>query len=100
MLRSNGITYSTSWPDLFRPSTPSLLLVNKKDVDARDKRGHDDGMVFRSYGHAPKKFGWRVAHRSRRHDTRAFHIRNLGLRACRSRSVRAGAQPAGRAVGR
>jgi len=28
----------TSWPDLFRPSTSSL----EQDVDARDKRGHDE----------------------------------------------------------
>ena len=31
---------SSSWPDLFRPST--TLLAGIKDVDARDKRGHDD----------------------------------------------------------
>jgi len=28
---------------LVRPSTPCLLKLGKKDVDARDKRGHDDG---------------------------------------------------------
>jgi hypothetical protein len=28
---------------LSRPSTPHLLKLGKKDVDARDKRGHDDG---------------------------------------------------------
>ena len=31
----------TSWPDLFRPST-SLMLFGFQDVDARDKRGHDE----------------------------------------------------------
>ena len=30
-----------SWPGLSRPSTPSLP-VGKNDVDARDKRGHDE----------------------------------------------------------
>ena len=30
-----------SWPGLSRPSTPCLLSCRKKDVDARDKRGHD-----------------------------------------------------------
>jgi hypothetical protein len=30
-----------SWPGLSRPSTPCLLIRRKKDVDARDKRGHD-----------------------------------------------------------
>jgi FAD/FMN-containing dehydrogenase/Fe-S oxidoreductase len=34
----------SSWPGLTRPSTSSLTGENKKkDVDARDKRGHDDG---------------------------------------------------------
>src|SRR5262245_42568548 len=31
-----------SWPGLSRPSTP-LCLVSHQDVDARDKRGHDEG---------------------------------------------------------
>jgi hypothetical protein len=31
---------SSSWPGLSRPSTPSLRM-EKQDVDARDKRGHD-----------------------------------------------------------
>jgi hypothetical protein len=33
--------YTSSWPDLFRPST-SFILWLLKDVDARDKPGHDD----------------------------------------------------------
>src|SRR5262249_39842429 len=37
--RTNG----SSWPDLFRPST-SLLSAGKQDVDARDKREHDDSI--------------------------------------------------------
>jgi hypothetical protein len=32
-----------SRPGLSRPSTPCLLICRKKDVDARDKRGHDAG---------------------------------------------------------
>lgn len=32
-----------SWPDLFRPSTPAFYC--KKDVDARDKRGHDESVA-------------------------------------------------------
>src|SRR5262249_40033966 len=35
-----------SWPGLSRPST-SLTLC-RKDVDARDKRGHDETTLFRS----------------------------------------------------
>jgi hypothetical protein len=39
-LRNEGFdTLSTSWPDLFRPST--TCVWGKKDVDGRDKRGHD-----------------------------------------------------------
>jgi hypothetical protein len=34
------VILSASWPDLFRPST-SFFRQLKKDVDARDKRGHD-----------------------------------------------------------
>jgi hypothetical protein len=34
--------HSSSWPDLFRPSTS--LLTGGKDVDARDERGHDDAI--------------------------------------------------------
>ena len=30
-----------SWPGLSQPSTPCLLICRKKDVDARDERGHD-----------------------------------------------------------
>jgi len=32
-----------SWPGLSRPPTPCLLTLRKKDVGARDKRGHDGG---------------------------------------------------------
>src|SRR5580704_15894074 len=32
----------SSWPGLSRPSTPYLLGGRKQDVDARDKRGHDE----------------------------------------------------------
>src|SRR6185437_4807931 len=35
---------SSSWPDLFRPST-SLMLFGFQDVDARDKRGHDESIT-------------------------------------------------------
>src|SRR5258707_15352550 len=43
--------YPASWPGLSRPSTSSLLKLRKKDVDARDKRGHDGGeMVAGSNG--------------------------------------------------
>jgi hypothetical protein len=31
-----------SWPDLFRPSTSCFLRVATKDVDGRDKPGHDE----------------------------------------------------------
>jgi hypothetical protein len=37
---------SQSWPGLPRPSTPCLMKFGKKDVDARDKRGHDGGGVM------------------------------------------------------
>ena len=40
--------YSESWLGLSRPSTPCLLSCRKKDVDARDKRGHDAGEMIRS----------------------------------------------------
>src|SRR5258708_32795474 len=43
---SYGLLYLESWPGLSRPSTP--LKARKKDVDARDKRGHDAGEVIRS----------------------------------------------------
>src|SRR6266446_8746501 len=41
--RSESRSYGTtaSWPGLSRPSTPFSLKACKKDVDARDKRGHD-----------------------------------------------------------
>jgi len=32
-----------------RPSTPCSLKLSKKDVDARDKRGHDGGGVIRPH---------------------------------------------------
>jgi hypothetical protein len=35
-----------SWPGLSRPSTPFLLRAREKDVDARDKRGHDSRGVI------------------------------------------------------
>jgi mono/diheme cytochrome c family protein len=38
-VRANG--RFSSWPGLSRPSTPCLLTLGEKDVDARDKRGHD-----------------------------------------------------------
>ena len=34
-----------SWPGLSRPSTP-LILQEKQDVDARDKRGHDESTLM------------------------------------------------------
>ena len=37
---------STSWPGLSRPSTSCLPRLQKKDVDARDKRGHDCGVMI------------------------------------------------------
>jgi hypothetical protein len=33
---------ASSWPGLSRPSTPCFPFTRNKDVDARDKRGHDD----------------------------------------------------------
>src|SRR5258708_781309 len=45
-IRSYRLLYLESWPGLSRPSTP--LKARKKDVDARDKRGHDAGEVIRS----------------------------------------------------
>ena len=35
---------STSWPGLTRPST-SLVRLMIQDVDARDKRGHDESSI-------------------------------------------------------
>jgi hypothetical protein len=40
----DSITHA-SWPDLFRPST-SLFEAHPEDVDARDKRGHDEKLVI------------------------------------------------------
>src|SRR5262245_26667624 len=39
----NAPTLASSWPGLSRPSTSCLVWrrEEKKDVDARDKRGHD-----------------------------------------------------------
>src|SRR6266852_5445549 len=44
--------YLESWPGLSRPSTTCSLKLSKKDVDARDKRGHDAGGVTRSHRNA------------------------------------------------
>jgi hypothetical protein len=44
--------YPESWPGLSRPSTPFRLKISKKDVDARDKRGHDAEEVIRSHRNA------------------------------------------------
>jgi hypothetical protein len=41
-----------SWPGLSRPSMPLSLKGRKKDMDARDKRGHDGGEVIRSHRNA------------------------------------------------
>jgi hypothetical protein len=38
---------------LSRQSTSCLRSRGKKDVDARDKRGHDGGAVIRSHRTAP-----------------------------------------------
>jgi len=38
---NGGPFISESWPGLSRPSTSFELKARKKDVDARDKRGHD-----------------------------------------------------------
>jgi hypothetical protein len=34
------LIYPPSWPDLFRPS--KAFFAESKNVDARDKPGHDD----------------------------------------------------------
>src|SRR5712671_3929360 len=47
-------TSPESWPGLSRPSTSRLLRRRKKDVDARDKRGHDGGGVIRSHRNRSK----------------------------------------------
>ena len=44
--------YSESWPGLSRPSTPYSLRRSKKDVDARDKRGHDGEKAIPSHRNA------------------------------------------------
>src|SRR5438105_1990472 len=40
------VSSTSSWPDLFRPSTSvtSVFWRSVRDVDARDKRGHDDSI--------------------------------------------------------
>ena len=43
---------SESWLGLSRPSTSFQLKLRKKDVDARDKRGHDAGEVIQSHRNA------------------------------------------------
>ena len=40
--------HAPSWPGLSRPST-SCLIRGPKDVDARDKRGHDEGETGRTF---------------------------------------------------
>jgi hypothetical protein len=45
-------TQSSSWPGLSRPSTPSL--TSRKDVDARDERGHDDVAPSRRDSYSPR----------------------------------------------
>src|SRR5258708_3814687 len=40
-LGSGSSIYSAAWPGSARPSTPFSLKARKKDMDARDKRGHD-----------------------------------------------------------
>jgi hypothetical protein len=40
VIRVSTMNDCSSWPGLTRPSTPCLEQI-KKDVDARDKRGHD-----------------------------------------------------------
>ena len=66
---------SSSWPDLFRPST-SLMLFGFQDVDARDKRGHDEfsrkrvhraGYVRISYTHARFVHGYLLSAQTMRH---------------------------------
>src|SRR6185437_15451176 len=47
---------SSSWPDLFRPST-SLMLCGFQDVDARDKRGHDESIAQGRWYHAAARTG-------------------------------------------
>jgi hypothetical protein len=44
--RFDGDPSTTSWPDLFRPST-SLEHQEKQDVDARHKAGHDESKLKR-----------------------------------------------------
>jgi len=48
--RSYRAIHSESWPGLSRPSTPFSPKPPKKDVDARDKRGHDGGEAIQSHG--------------------------------------------------
>jgi hypothetical protein len=53
---SRGCPNSSSWPDLFRPSTP--LSAGIKDVDARDERGHDDAINSVQQKHPPPARPW------------------------------------------
>src|SRR5215475_12572618 len=55
--RVTACVLSTSWPGLSRPSTSLTRTQEKKDVDARDKRGHD----------AEKAGGTHSAHHRRLH---------------------------------
>src|SRR5262249_42676156 len=43
------VMFGSSWPGLSRPSTSWL---RQKDVDARDRRGHEGGEFVRQYTHA------------------------------------------------
>src|SRR5581483_10909692 len=54
----------SSWPNLFRPSTPCRVEL-KEDVDARDKRGHD-GETLRSNVITPPSQPSRSSARRRR----------------------------------
>jgi two-component system, LuxR family, response regulator FixJ len=49
-----------SWPGLARPSTPFLLNARKKDVDARDKRGHEgrEVVLFHQNALSGRGSGW------------------------------------------
>src|SRR5258708_33817930 len=50
--RSYRTISPASWPGLSRPSTSFWLRARKKDVDARDERGHDEGEAIRSHRNA------------------------------------------------
>ncbi|MEH6755871.1 MAG: hypothetical protein V7788_17145, partial [Alphaproteobacteria bacterium] len=55
-LGSFGLDLFLSWPDLFRPSTslcPVRSLSVPMDVDARNKCGHDGGVIRRHTALSP-----------------------------------------------